>query len=77
MYIHSIPYTRHQKVCIKYIISGYLNSAAQNDRASRAVLPRGEAIQNLLCTFHHLLTTKGIVNTNLFFLNLAERNRHL
>ena len=53
--LHGIPDTRHLLVCIKCTISGHLNSAAQNGRVPRAVLPRGESIQNCVNCLIHLL----------------------
>jgi len=47
--LHGIPYTHHQLLCIQYIISGHLNSDAQNARVPRAIFSRGKSIQNLLC----------------------------
>jgi len=43
--LHGIPYTSQSLFCIQYIISGHLNSAAQNDRAACTVSSWGETIQ--------------------------------
>ena len=77
--LHCIPYTHHQFFCIQYIISGHLNSAAQN---ARAIFSRGESIQNIMC-IHCLIYllykryTQHEFNSliNMPRLNLAERNR--
>jgi len=77
--LHCIPYTHHHFFCIQYIISGHLNSAAQN---ARAIFSRGESIQNILC-IHCLIYllykryTQHEFNSliNMPRLNLAERNR--
>ena len=52
-------------ICIQHIIPGHLNSAAQYAHASRAVLPQGESIQNLLCTLPHLFTVQKVYSTRI------------
>jgi len=59
-YIYGTQYTLYAS-----IISSYLNSAAQNSRAARAVAPRGEWIQNLLCKLPHSFTVYNVYSTRI------------